>query len=584
MKIKKTLSIILSISIIFSLISLCNFQASAYEKVEYKFGTFCDSNGYKLVARGSSWTIGPVTGVYDDYVTSVDWSTSNSSVVRLNSPSSRSRYCSVTASGTGTCTVNGCVESYYPLMADLRYQDNIENFRVVAPIISLTSSNMTMDIHSKRTFSLEHSPSSDYSLFACKPTFSSSNTNVATVDRLGVISALKPGKTTITVTTSNGLKTSSVITVKIPKLEKIILSSNCELLKGRSTKLTATLSPYGATGNIKWSSNKRNIVKVDKYGNIKGVNSGKAKITASVGNKIKATCLVTVHKAPKKVKLIKKKLNLRTDETFDLTYKLKPVKAKTEFTWSSSNSDVAWVNNSGRVYPSKPGKTVITLNTHNKLKAKCKVNVKYPDAKSIKLNESELTFNIKDLRSQKLKATVSPNPYNGTLKWVSSNDSVATVDSEGYVTPVGLGNCIITAKINSNIYAECSVEVNDDPLVAKNYISFKHVNTSNFNNMADYGSVILKDTSGLGITLCNYRTKVEETADGSYVYVNEVVAYNDYGEKTDKAYNADSIFLNCSKKFEVNNITTFEFYFIFDGVKYVAHDSEIWGVTFAKAD
>lgn len=575
MKTKRILSLLLTFVMVFSSVALLSPNtATAYTSIEYKFGDYYYGD-YVLVAKGKSWEIGPVTGVYDDYVTNVDWSTSNSSVIRLNSPNSESRYCYLTATGTGYCTVNGCVESYYPLMADLRYQDNIHKYYVVNPVTSLKSSNMTMNIGETRKFNMSTVPSDNCSLFACKPTFSSSDTSVAEIDRMGYIKAKQPGKTTISVVTSNGLRTSSTLTVKTPKLKKIILDSECELLKGRSAKLSATLSPYGAAGEIKWSSNKKNVVKVDKYGNIKGKNSGKAKITARVG-KIKATCLVTVHKAPKKIKF-KNKLNITTEESYTFTYKLVPKKAKTEVTYTSSNPDVAYIYGD-TIYGKNPGKTTVTVKTHNKLKAKCKVTVKYPEAETVKLNETELVFNIKDPDPEQLKATVNPDPFNGTLKWYSSNKSVATVDSTGYVTPKNIGKCIITAKVNSKVYAECKVEVNDDPLNVKDYISFKHVNTGNFNNIANYGEVILKDTSGLGITLLNERTVVENTKDNSYVYVNEVVAYNDDG----KAYSGDHIFLNCNKKFEINNITAFTFYFIFDGVKYKARDSEYNGVTITK--
>ena len=63
----------------------------------------------------------------------------------------------------------------------------------------------------------------------------------------------------------------------------------------------------------------------------------------------------------------------------------------------------------------------------------------------ITLNEASLAFNEGD-EAQLLTATVSPDDANDkTVTWSSSDTSVATVDMDGDVTPVGVGTAIITA-------------------------------------------------------------------------------------------------------------------------------------------
>jgi len=78
----------------------------------------------------------------------------------------------------------------------------------------------------------------------------------------------------------------------------------------------------------------------------------------------------------------------------------------------------------------------------------------------ITLNKSELSLTTG--AAETLVATVSPgNTTNKTVAWASSDTSVATVDTSGKVTAVGVGSCTITATTTdgSNLSATCTVTV-----------------------------------------------------------------------------------------------------------------------------
>ena len=68
------------------------------------------------------------------------------------------------------------------------------------------------------------------------------------------------------------------------------------------------------------------------------------------------------------------------------------------------------------------------------------------------------TLNFANEEPQTLTATVTPSDYQYLLTWHSSNEGVATV-VDGIVTPVGNGDCVITAKCDVK-YATCNVNVN----------------------------------------------------------------------------------------------------------------------------
>ncbi len=77
---------------------------------------------------------------------------------------------------------------------------------------------------------------------------------------------------------------------------------------------------------------------------------------------------------------------------------------------------------------------------------------------SITLNTTSLSF-FENSGSQKLTATLTPANAIKTVNWTTSNSSVATVDSDGNVTPIREGNAVITATAEGGKTAICSVTV-----------------------------------------------------------------------------------------------------------------------------
>ena len=127
--------------------------------------------------------------------------------------------------------------------------------------------------------------------------WASDNSSVVSVDQSGIVTAVKPGSATVTVTTAEGGKTATTkITVtKAPtgiKLEK----STLKITMGGKETLKATISPSDATEkNIQWSSDNTSAATVDSKGEITALKPGKAIITAmtTVGS-FKAECEVTI--------------------------------------------------------------------------------------------------------------------------------------------------------------------------------------------------------------------------------------------------------------------------------------------------
>ena len=129
--------------------------------------------------------------------------------------------------------------------------------------------------------------------------WASSDQAVATVDANGKVTAIKAGKTTITVTTEDGGKTASCsVTVNeriYPVISVTLDKTSVELKKGETVILTAAVAPKNATNkNVIWSSSDSSTAKVEN-GVVTAVESGTATITVTTedGN-LKASCVVTV--------------------------------------------------------------------------------------------------------------------------------------------------------------------------------------------------------------------------------------------------------------------------------------------------
>lgn len=125
------------------------------------------------------------------------------------------------------------------------------------------------------------------------------------------------------------------------------------------------------------------------------------------------------------------KANLQVGKAGVLKAKVNP--SGSAVSWSSSDSSVATVNQSGRVTGVSAGTAVITA-ASGSLSAQCVVTVKPVKITKVALSASKKSVSLSQQTLQ-LTATVKPSGADAsTLTWKSSNTGVATVDKNGLVT------------------------------------------------------------------------------------------------------------------------------------------------------
>ena len=348
------------------------------------------------------------------------------------------------------------------------FTDN-ETTTVDVEKVSLNKSATTLTEGESETLTATITPSNATGDKTVK--WSSSNEAVAAVDSNGKVTAKKAGTAVITATSSNGKTAGCTVTVKQKEIAITGISLNkstTSLTEGESETLTATITPSNATGDktVKWSSSNEAVAAVDSNGKVTAKKAGTAVITATSSNGKTAGCTVTVKQkeiAITGISLNKSTTSLTEGESETLTATITPSNATGDKTvkWSSSNEAVAAVDSNGKVTAKKAGTAVITATSSNGKTAGCTVTVKQKEIAITGISLNKSTTSLTEGESETLTATITPSNATGdkTVKWSSSNEAVAAVDSNGKVTAKKAGTAVITATSSNGKTAGCTVTV-----------------------------------------------------------------------------------------------------------------------------
>ena len=162
------------------------------------------------------------------------------------------------------------------------------------------------------------------------------------------------------------------------------------------------------------------------------------------------------------VSLSKTSITIKEGSSESLSATVSPSDAQNKaVSWSSSNSSVATVDNSGRVTGVKAGSATITVTTSDGGKtATCSVTVEANIIAVTGVTLDKATAQIPLGGDVTLAATVAPaDATDKSVTWTSSDEAVAKV-SGGKVTAVAVGKATITAKTNDGgKIATCEVSV-----------------------------------------------------------------------------------------------------------------------------
>jgi uncharacterized protein YjdB len=139
------------------------------------------------------------------------------------------------------------------------------------------------------------------------------------------------------------------------------------------------------TKDVAWSSDKPYVAIVDGNGVVTARSSGQAVITATGDGGIKGECTVTVAAPVSGIKMDRKFLYMKSEESEKLTAFRLPESSYTDIEWSSSNTQIAIVGDTGVVTALSEGSAIITAKTvQGGFTATCEILVRKSDDAGLK--------------------------------------------------------------------------------------------------------------------------------------------------------------------------------------------------------
>lgn len=269
-------------------------------------------------------------------------------------------------------------------------------------------------------------------------TWTSSDEEVATVDETGLVTAVGAGEADITVSVSDANISSTTHVKVVITPTGVEAPDSIELItNGENSKaLGAKMTPEDATEvKLAYESSDENVATVDENGVVTAVADGECVITTYVTADIPATAENAEAKPV-------------VDEVASSEAEVADSAVDSEVPDDAASSEPKDTTDSsfGVVPDSLSAETKVTVTTK---------------VEQIVLNKTEGVLTVGN--SVTVTATVTPdNATNTTINWTSSDEKVATVDSNGKVTAVAAGNATIkaTSESDGDVSADYALTVN----------------------------------------------------------------------------------------------------------------------------
>lgn len=254
-----------------------------------------------------------------------------------------------------------------------------------------------------------------------------------------------------------------VITVegenKIGPTSIIFPSSAIGIEIGETRTLTPTIYPANAEYTLIWGINDTSVATVSQNGVLSGKSEGETDLTVRADNGVYAMLRVVVSKpSASSVTISPTQIELIEGDCQYLNATVYPSGASQSVTWTTSDSSIADIDQSGKVIALGKGNCIITATTSNNKSAIAVVRVTAKTVSPTSILLSQESVEIDEGATTQLSASVLPINTTTNIFWSSSNSSIATVQN-GLVTGISAGECTVSATTDNGLSATASILV-----------------------------------------------------------------------------------------------------------------------------
>lgn len=291
-----------------------------------------------------------------------------------------------------------------------------------------------------------------------KITWTTSSSDIATIDSSGTVTPQHEGTCYITASTSNGKTASCKVTVssKLYKVTEVKLSRTNEtgFVGGTASLKVSEIAPaYASDKTITWTSSNPSVASVDGFGNVRFLSKGTAVIRAKSVDGPSDSCTFKVGVKHAESITLTGKASVRRGSTAKYGAVIAPTDASyKDVKFKSSNPKIAKIDKNGVLTGLRKGKVTITAYAAHdkKVKATKTVTVKVVDLKNAKARKSSVT--LKKGKTMKLLKNVKLTPANTTeasFKWKASGKAIKV--KNGVLTAVKKGTGKVTGTVNVKV-------------------------------------------------------------------------------------------------------------------------------------
>ncbi len=212
-----------------------------------------------------------------------------------------------------------------------------------------------------------------------------SNNSIATVNNLGMVTALNVGETNLTISKGNK---KIIVPVYVTQAKVLLKTSESnikkvQLISGEKFRVSFDYTPFNATNvNVRYISSNSSVASVNDKGLVeaKGIGTSTIRVMSEDNNIISETEVVVEDPSDKvepatKIEVLEEEINLEQGKSKKIQALVVPdgaLKSKTK--WTTSNKAIITVDNNGIVYARSVGTAYLYI-TNGDVKKSIIVNV-----------------------------------------------------------------------------------------------------------------------------------------------------------------------------------------------------------------